>query len=184
MVICNRELIKTIESDDLDEPISEFDTVQCQNLNPNADLLDFRTEMDQRSFYERSDFNPCRDLWMISDEECLWQAIVGEIKTPYRALANSIGQLNYGCEIWSLMGQNVDHLLVKEFEHYIIQTCLKYPEVNNVTNINTKIGEESGSFLCEITIDSIYGVFNGVTRIPNAKPTRKRWIPTDTMFVS
>ena len=183
MTICNRELVTTIESDEVTEVVSEFDERKCQNINPNADMLDFRTDMDQLHFYEKTDFEPCKDLWMVSNEECLWQAIVGEIKTPLHALSNSIGQLNYGCEIWTLMGQNVDHLLIKEFEHYIIQTCLKYPEVNNVTNIVTKVGQESGSFLCEITIDSIYGTFNGVTRIPNAKPTKKRWISSDLFRV-
>lgn len=179
MTICNRELIQTMESDDVTEVVSEFDEHKCQNINPNADLLDFRTDMDQLHFYEKTDFEPCKDLWMVSNEECLWQTIVGEIKTPYRALSNSIGQMNYGCEIWDLMGQNVDQLLIKEFEHYIIQTCLKYPEVNNVVDIVTRVGEESGSFLCEVTIDSIYGTFNGVTRIPNAKPSRKRWLPAN-----
>lgn len=184
MTTCNREIVKTIESENLDEIVSDFDEIKCQNLNPNADILDFRTDMDQLSFYEKTNFEPCKDLWMVSNEECLWQCIVGEIKTPYQALSNSLGQMNYGCKIWQLMGQNVDHLLVKDFESYIIETCLKYPEVRNVTNIDTKIGEDTGSFLCEITIDSIYGTFNGITRIPQAKPTMKKWTSAKKSLIS
>lgn len=184
MVVCNREIIKEIESEDLTEVDSEFDERKCQNLTPDADMMDFRTDMDQLSFYEKTDFEPCNDLWMVTNEECLWQCIVGEIKTPYRALSNSLGQMEYGCKIWKLMGQNVDHLLIKDFESYIIETCLKYPEVRNVTNIDTKIGEDTGSFLCEITIDSIYGTFNGITRIPQAKPTKKKWTSSKEFLIS
>ena len=73
MVTCNRNIIKTIESENIDDVISDFDETTCQNLNPNADMLDFRTDMDQLHFFEKTDFEPCKDLWMISDEECLWQ---------------------------------------------------------------------------------------------------------------
>lgn len=181
---CNAEVIKVIESDELDEIDSEFDEITCQNINPNADMLDFRTDMDELSFMEKTDFQPCKDLWMISDEECLWQCIVGEIKTPYRSLSNSIGQMNYGCQIWKLVGKNVDPLDIKDFEYYIIQTCLKYPEVNNVTHIETRIGSKSKSFLCNITIDSIYGTFTGVTRIPRSFPTQQRWVSSKNYFIS
>lgn len=186
MVTCNRELIKVMESDpnNIDEMDSDFDTKICQNLNPNADILDFRTDMDQLSFYEKTDFEPCDDLWMVSNEECLWQCIVGEIKTPLGALSNSLGQRNYGCEIWKMIGRNIDHLEIKDFEHYIIETCLKYPEVNNVIGIDTKIGDKTGAFLCNIRIDSIYGIFDGEIRIPKAKPTQQNWVSSKQYFIS
>lgn len=184
MVICNRERVKVIESDmdsDLDACPKNKDKC-CENKLDNPDLIDFRTEMDQLSFYEKTDFQPCDDLWLIANEECLWQCIVGEIKTPLHALKNSIGQADYGCDIWSVMGKNIDVLDVKQFEKYIIDTCLKYPEVKNVIGIETKIGTELQSFLCHVAIDSIYGTFDGHIRIPNAKPTEKTWIPSDRMF--
>ena len=80
MVRCNKELIKTIESDIID---SEITPKACDdNLLSNADLMDFRTDMDDgRSFYEKTDF-VCEDLFMTANEETLWTAIVGEIKTP------------------------------------------------------------------------------------------------------
>ena len=184
MVTCNREIIQTIESDSLDEIESDFDHRKCQNITPGADMLDFRTDMDQLSFYERTDFEPCQDLWMIADADCLWQCIVGEVKTPYRSLSHSLGQLNYGCKIWKLIGRNMDPLEIKDFEYYIIETCLKYPEVNNVTHIETKIGQESGSLLCEITIDSIYGTFDGSLRIPKSFPTKQKWTSSKKYFIS
>lgn len=184
MVTCNRNIIKTIESENIDDVISDFNETTCQNLNPNADMLDFRTDMDQLHFFEKTDFEPCKDLWMISDEECLWQCIVGEIKTPYRSLSNSLGQLNYGCKIWNMIGRKIDALEIKDFESYIIETCLKYPEVNNVTHIDTKIGNKTNSFLVNITIDSIYGTFDGVTRIPKALPTPQKYTTSKKYFIS
>lgn len=184
MVTCNREIVKTLESENIDEIVSDFNERTCQNINPGADMLDFRTEMDQLSFYEKTDFEPCKDLWMISDAECLWQCIVGEVKTPYRSLSHSLGQLNYGCRIWQMIGRNMDPLEIKDFEHYIIETCLKYPEVNNVTYIETKVGEQTGSLLCEITIDSIYGTFDGTIRIPKSLPTQQVWTSSKKYFIS
>jgi len=183
MVICNREIVKTITSDNIDID-SDFDERKCQNLNPNADMLDFRTAMDNLSFYEKTDFEPCQDLWMVSDAECLWQCIVGEVKTPYRSLSNSLGQLNYGCKIWQMIGRNLDPLEIKDFEHYIIETCLKYNEVNNVTKIDTKIARNGGALLCELTVDSIYGVFDGKIRIPRAFPSKHNWISKDKYGIS
>lgn len=184
MTICNKEIIKTIESNDLDEIDSDITIRNCQNRNENADMMDFRTDMDQVHFYEKTDFEPCKDLWMIDNEECLWQCIVGEIKTPFRALKNSLGQFNYGCKIWEKIGQRMDDLDVKEFEAYIIETCLKYPEVYNVIGIDTKIGTQTKAILCEIVIDSVYGQFTGVTRIPNAKPTRQNWISSTQYHIT
>lgn len=186
MVICNKERIKEINS--TIDITSEEDICDkkkdhcCQNILNNPDMVDFRTKMDQRHFYEKTDY-PCDDLWLIANEECLWQCLVGEIKTPFRALSNSVGQQNYGCKIWDLMGENIDSLLVKEFESLIIETCLKYSEVRNVININTKIGSLD-SFLVEITIDSIYGTFDGVMRIPHALPSDKKWVDADALFHS
>lgn len=186
MTKCNKEVIKTIESEELDliDIDSDFEEKQCQNLNTNADMMDFLVDMDQVSFYEKTSFEPCKDLWMIDNEECLWQCIVGEIKTPYQALKNSLGQFNYGCKIWKKIGQRMDDLDIKEFEAYIIETCLKYSEVNNVIGINTKIGTQTKSLLCEITIDSIYGTFTGITRIPHAKPTNQNWVSSKVYTIT
>ena len=55
MVTCNRNIIKTIESENIDDVISDFNETTCQNLNPNADMLDFRTDMDQLHFFEKTE---------------------------------------------------------------------------------------------------------------------------------
>lgn len=184
MVICNRERVKIIESSEID---SDFEYCPqkkdncCDNLLENPDIIDIRTEMDRLSFYEKTDW-PCDDVWLITNEECLWQCIVGEVKTPLGALSNSIGQARYGCQIWDLLGQHLDSNDVREFEIFIIETCLKYSEVRNVINIDTKIAEDLSSLLCYITIDSIYGVFDGEIRIPNVKPSRKRWVRAKEMY--
>lgn len=180
MTQCNREIIKTITSN-IDEPTSDIDNSRCNNLLENADIIDYLTKKDQQHFLEKTDLK-CNDLWLISNEECLWQCIVGEIKTPYGDLENSIGQETYGCKIWDLMGAPLDSLVIKEYESYLIETCLKYPEVNNVIKIETEIGERD-SLLTFLTIDSIYGVFDGVTHIPMARISNKDWKPaTKTIF--
>ena len=134
MVKCNRERVKEFNSQFV--VTSEFDDdASCEQNLSNADFLDYKTDMDNRSFYEKTAWNKCEDLIYVKNEEALWQTIVGEIKTPIGALSNSIGQQSYGCSIWRLRGEVLDSLSIKEMEHDIIETCLKYPEVNNVIYI-------------------------------------------------
>ena len=173
MVICNREIAKTIESE-VTVTSTEPAKSKCQQNLSNADMIDYRTKMDNLSFYEKTDFNPCDDLMLIANEETLWQCIVGEVKTPYGDLRNSVGQATYGCRIWSLIGENIDSLMIKEFKSYIIETCLKYAEVNNVIDIDVKVGNKN-VFFCELKIDSIYGTFDGSMRIPFAYPSNYNW---------
>lgn len=119
MVICNRERIKKIDSEiDINSDIDKCEKREncCDNILENPDMIDYRTKMSKSSFYEKTDYE-CDDLWLIENEECLWQCLVGEIKTPYRALSNSIGQQEYGCKIWELRGENIDSLLIKELKH-------------------------------------------------------------------
>ena len=121
MVKCNRERLK--EFDSQFTVLSDFDIEDnCEQILTDADFLDFKSDMDNRSFYEKTAWNRCEDLIYIKNEEALWQTIVGEIKTPKGALSNSIGQQNYGCNIWKLKGQVLDSLTIKEIEYEIIQT--------------------------------------------------------------
>lgn len=176
---CNRELIKEITSDI--QPIdSNIDKKTCNNILNNPDIIDFETKKNQQHFLEKTKLR-CDDLWLIANEECLWQCIVGEIKTPYRNLENSIGQADYGCKIWFLIGEPLDSLVIKEYESYIIETCLKYPEVNNVIGIDIKVGDNDSLFTY-ITIDSIYGTFDGVTHIPMAYVSDKDWKPAKNIL--
>lgn len=51
MVICNRERVKNLTSDIV--ITSEMDNNNCEQDLSDADFLDFRTRMDNRSFYEK-----------------------------------------------------------------------------------------------------------------------------------
>lgn len=179
MVICNKERIKEFDSEFT--VTSEIEGGDCEQILTDADMIDFRTKMDDRSFYELTDQNECEDLIYTKNEETLWQTIVGEIKTPKGALSNSIGQSTYGCEIWEYKGAILNSLDISEIEYYIIQTCIKYSEVNNVTNIETWIGDDTALFI-EVTVDSIYGTFDGHLRIPNAHRTDRDWMIADSKF--
>ena len=181
MVKCNRERVKEFDSDFI--ATSDMDNNSCNQNLVNADFLDFKTDMDNRSFYEKTAWNMCEDLIYVQNEEALWQTIVGEIKTPLHALNNSIGQQNYGCSIWELRGQVLDSLTIKEIEYEIIQTCLRYPEVNNVIDIQSYVSDKDGALFITLTLDSIYGTFDPHLRIPNALRTDKDWkLANDKFF--
>ena len=165
MVTCNTKRVKKNQNDII---YSEIEFVECQQDLSNADMLDFMTDMDGLSFYERTAKNHCDDLIYVKNEEALWQTIVGEIKTPYGVLNNSIGQSTYGCLIWDYIGENLDSLDIKSIEYDVIDVCLKYPEVNNVIGIDTYATEDVTMLLIVVTVDSIYGTFDGHLRIPTA----------------
>ena len=181
MVKCNRERLK--EFDSQFTALSDFDIEDnCEQILTDADFLDFKSDMDNRSFYEKTAWNRCEDLIYVKNEEALWQTIVGEIKTPKGALSNSIGQQNYGCNIWELKGQVLDSLTIKEIEYEIIQTCLRYPEVNNVTYIESFVADKDGAIFITLTLDSTYGSFDGHLMIPNALRSEKKWVKADDKF--
>lgn len=183
MVKCNRERVKDFNSYFV--ATSDYDVeTSCEQILTNADFLDFKSDMDNRSFYEKTAWNHCEDLIYVKNEEALWQTIVGEIKTPLGALSNSIGQQSYGCSIWNLKGEVLDSLTIKEAEYELIQTCLRYPEVNNVTNIESYVADKDGALYVTMTLDSIYGSFDGLLRIPNALRSDKPWVPADDKFFS
>lgn len=175
MVVCNTKRVKKVGNDIV---FSEFEMADCEQNLTDADMLDFITDMDDLSFYEKTAWNRCEDLIYVKNEEALWQTIVGEIKTPYGVLNNSIGQANYGCRIWDYIGELLDSLNIQSIEYEVIQTCLKYPEVENVIDIQTFSGDNA-SLLIQVTLDTIYGEFDGHLRIPNAYTPKKHWKNND-----
>lgn len=214
MVQCNKERIKEFTSDFLFT--SEIDSEEtCEQNLTNADMIDFRTEMDNLSFYEKTEWNLCEDLIYTINEETLWQCIVGEIKTPRGALSNSVGQSGYGCDIWRNIGENLDSLTIAEIENDVINTCIKYPEVHNVIGIDSYVnsGNKGGPIkktyydketekyrvtyenndyvdysknnmlLLQVTLDTIYGTFDGTLRIPTAYTSDKEWVPARERFI-
>ena len=183
MVLCNRERVKEFNSQFTVTSDIETKDECSQNLT-DADFIDYKSRMDNLSFYEKTDWNACEDLIYITNEEALWQTIVGEIKTPKGALSNSIGQQSYGCLIWELRGEVLDSLTVKDMEYEIIQTCIKYPEVNNVIDIESYVSDKDGALFITLTIDSIYGTFDGHMRIPSALRSDKDWKLASEKFFS
>ncbi len=171
MVTCNSKRVRKEKNDII---FSEIEMVDCEQNISGADMLDFMTDMDDLSFYEKTAFNSCEDLIYVQNEEALWQTIVGEIKTPYGVLNNSVGQANYGCRIWDYIGEVIDSLNVQSIEYEVIATCNKYPEVNNVINIETLYGNDA-SLLIQVSLDTIYGEFDGHLRIPTAFTPKKQW---------
>lgn len=178
MVVCNTKRVRKEGNDII---FSEIEMVDCEQNISGADMLDFMTDMDDLSFYEKTAFNNCDDLIYVQNEEALWQTIVGEIKTPYGVLSNSIGQANYGCRIWDYMGEKIDSLNVQSIEYEVITTCNKYPEVNNVINIETLYGTDN-SLLIQVSLDTIYGEFDGHLRIPTAYTSKKQWKRNDNII--
>ena len=181
MVKCNKERIKEFDSQfTITSDLKS--TNDCEQDLVDADFLDFKTDMDNRSFYEKTAFNLCEDLIYVKNEEALWRTIVGEIKTPQGVLNNSIGQQSYGCSIWEFRGQILDSLTVKEIEYEIIRTCLRYPEINNVIHIESYIDDKEGALFVTLTLDTIYGSFDGHIAIPNAFRSDKNWQLADAKF--
>lgn len=183
MTRCNKDRIEILTSNE-SVFTSEINVSNgCEQNLSNADMLDFRTNMDHLSFYENTEWNLCEDLIYTINEETLWQTIVGEIKTPLGALSNSVGQSGYGCSIWDYIGENIDSLMITEIEHEVIRVCLKYPEVNNVVGIETYSADNDMLFITT-TLDSIYGTFDGELRIPQSHISPKKWIPNETKYLS
>lgn len=180
MVKCNRERVKEFNSHFI--VTSDLSEASCEQNLVDADFLDFKTDMDNRSFYEKTAWNHCEDLIYVKNEEALWRTIVGEIKTPLGALSNSIGQQSYGCSIWDLKGEILDSLTIKEVEYDIIQTCLRYPEVNNVIDIKSYVSDKDGALFVTLTIDSIYGNFDGHIAIPHALRSDRPWVLSSDKF--
>lgn len=127
------------------------------------DTLDFSTEMYE-GFNELTYIINESDIEMIGDAEALWQAIEGEIKTPLGVI-KGIGQENYGCRIWELLGQGLTNLEVRTAESFVGQLAYNYQiEVNQFTEVKvTPYGREY--LRVDVTVDSIYGIFTGVTHI-------------------
>jgi len=128
---------------------------------PEGDIQDLRTDMYD-GFWEKTTVDK-DDIEMISDAEALWQAIEGEIKTPYGVI-DGVGLETYGCRIWNLLGSPLDGLLLREAESHIRDIQDKYEEVNLFTKIRV-IPYGRAYVKIEVDVDSIYGRFTGVSHI-------------------
>src|SRR5574344_2955614 len=165
-MICNRDRIQNGLSD-VNEPDSD---VRCQgkccvdDLSAKKDIQDILTDLHAAGRGEVTDFSSCdNDISLVEDEEALWQALIGEIKTPLGVLP-SVNQNKYGCQIWDLMGDKIDDLFEETFRFYILKMCQQYPEIISVPVIGIRYGDK-GSLALEMTVNSIYGDFTGKERL-------------------
>ena len=61
MVLCNRERVKEFNSQFTVTSDIETKDECSQNLT-DADFIDYKSRMDNLSFYEKTDWNACEDL--------------------------------------------------------------------------------------------------------------------------
>ena len=93
----------------------------------------------------------------LEDESALWNAFAGEIKTKIGE-CKCVGLENYGCDIWRILGRNIDELAIKEMEKYIEELVPRYPEINSLS-LEEVIKYRNGSISILIQIDSTFGTF-------------------------
>jgi hypothetical protein len=93
----------------------------------------------------------------LEDEAALWNALAGEIKTKVGE-CKAVGLENYGCEIWRILGQNLDNLTIKELEAYIEALIPRYPEINSL-KLDEVIKYRNGKVELFIIVDAIFGKF-------------------------
>lgn len=127
----------------------------------NGDIQDIRTDMYD-GFKELTTITN-DDIEIINDAETLWQAIEGEIKTPYGVI-DGVNLENYGCRIWSLIGTPLTGLIFREAKSYISELADKYEEVDSFTKIDIiSYGRKYIKIIIEV--DSVYGFFEGTTHV-------------------
>jgi hypothetical protein len=93
----------------------------------------------------------------VEDRVALWQALVGEIKTRPGEVQGE-GLTNYGCDIYKILGQPVDTLIVKDVEYYINALAPKYSEIRSLS-VDTFLEYRNGRIKITILVDSIFGRF-------------------------
>ena len=96
---------------------------------------------------------------LLEDEQALWNALVGEIKTKVGE-CKGVGLENYGCEVWRILGQNIDELVVKEVEKYIEVLTPRYPEIISLS-LEEMIKYKDGRISILIGVDSVFGKLRG-----------------------
>ncbi|MFZ3130697.1 MAG: hypothetical protein WA125_06235 [Desulfosporosinus sp.] len=94
---------------------------------------------------------------LLEDEAALWNALSGELKTKVGE-CKCVGLENYGCELWRILGQNLDELVIKEIEAYIEALVPRYQEINALS-LEEVIKYKDGSVSILIGIDSSFGKF-------------------------
>lgn len=92
------------------------------------------------------------ELRMCEDHYAVWQAVVGEIKTK-KGECLGIGLENYGCDIWRVLGETIDDLIIKEIEKYIDEIPPKYPQVKDF-KLQEAIEYKDGTLLLILILET------------------------------
>jgi phage baseplate assembly protein W len=95
------------------------------------------------------------EMKTIENEICLWQEIVGELKTN-RGEVLGVGMQNYGSELKEMIGENMDIQLEREIENEVKSIAESYEDVLFATaNV---VGDENGIISIELELRTKYGI--------------------------
>lgn len=99
------------------------------------------------------------EIVFCKDRAALWQGLSGEIKTPIGG-CRGVGQENYGCDIWRILGQNLIPPVIDQANYYIIDLGKKYNEINKITATDI-VTMKDGRLKITLYVDSIFGPMDG-----------------------
>jgi hypothetical protein len=92
---------------------------------------------------------------ILEDKQALWLALVGEIKTKPGEV-QGVGLTTYGCDIYKILGQPINNLVVKDVEYYIEQLIPRYPQIKDI-QVDTFLEYSDGKIEIILLVDSIFG---------------------------
>lgn len=118
-----------------------------------AIINDIKTTFES-SYFEKLQMKGA-DYVMCEDHYTLWLAFIGEIKTKPGEMLG-VGLENYGCEIWRVLGENIDSLIEKEIEKYILDLQPKYPDIKDIA-LEEVFEHKKGFIQLTITLTTIFG---------------------------
>ncbi len=102
------------------------------------------------------------DYVEVTDAECLWQEVVGEIKTNPTEI-QGINMEKYGIGIKYHLGDSIEPSLFFEINQRIQTLKEKYPEIVSIKL--TDLDETEAGIRLHITMDTIYGNIADVVEI-------------------
>lgn len=138
-------------------------------LVPEGEIQDILTDICDDEFYDYAyDYHEStvienNDIEYISDEEALWAAVVGVLKTEIGSV-DGVGMENYGSRLLSLMGEHTSWFNAELAKVYIRETIpqfqgyvLDFPVIDIFEP--TPQTYERMSMIIKLTVDSVFGRF-------------------------
>ena len=109
--------------------------------------------------YKENTFSNGTDIRMNKNKYALWNGITGEIKTKIGE-CTGVGQENYGCNIWLILGQQLTQPVVDQAQFYIRELAPKYEEVKDIT-VKSIVKRHDGRLELSIYVASTLGDMEG-----------------------